>query len=141
MIDEIYQKDLLRHAAAAVGHGRLEAPGASVTVDNPLCGDRVTLDVSTLEGRVVQLSHVVRACLLCQASASIIGARAEGETLARIAAIMEAVRCMLQEDVPLPGDIWSDLSAFTPVAAHRSRHNCVLLPFEALIQAGAQSES
>jgi hypothetical protein len=27
------------------------------------------------------------------------------------------------------------------VAAHRSRHNCVLLPFEALIQAGAQSES
>ncbi len=141
MIDEIYQKELLRHAAAAIGHGRLDDPDASVTVDNPLCGDRVTVDVAIREGRVAQFSHVVRACLLCQASASIIGARAAGETLARIGAIMEAVRRMLQEDAPLPDDVWSDLSAFTPVAAHKSRHNCVLLPFEALIQAGAESQS
>ena len=141
MIGELYQKELLRHAAAAVGHGRLEAPDGSATVDNPLCGDRITIDVALREGRVEQISHVVRACLLCQASASIIGARAGGETLARIGAIMEAVRRMLQEDAPLPDDLWADLSAFSPVAAHKSRHNCVLLPFEALIQAGTQSGS
>ena len=141
MIDELYQKELLRHAAAAVGHGRIEAPDATVTVDNPLCGDRVTLDLSMREGRVAQISHVVRACLLCQASASIIGAQAVGETMSGIGAIMQAVRRMLHENAPLPEDIWADLSAFTPVSAHKSRHNCVLLPFEALIKAGAQSES
>ena len=26
MIDELYQKELLRHAAAAVGHGRIDPP-------------------------------------------------------------------------------------------------------------------
>lgn len=140
MIDELYQKELLRHAATAVGHGRLEAPDASVTLDNPLCGDRVTVDLSMGEGRIARLSHVVRACLLCQASASIIAGHAEGQTMARIGTIMEAVRLMLKEGAPLPGDVWSDLAAFTPVAEHKSRHNCVLLPFEALIKAGAQSE-
>ena len=141
MIDELYQKELLRHAAAAVGHGRLETPDASVTVDNPLCGDRVTLDLAMDEGRVARLSHVVRACLLCQASASIIGAHAEGQTLASIGALMEAVRRMLKEGAPLTDDVWPDLSAFTPVAEHKSRHNCVLLPFEALLKAGGESEA
>jgi len=141
MIDELYQKELLRHAAAAVGHGRIDQPDATVTVDNPLCGDRVTVDLRMLEGRIARVSHVVRACLLCQASASIVGAQAVGETMARIGDIREAVRRMLHDDAPIPGDIWPDLAAFVPVAAHKSRHNCVLLPFEALIKAGAQSQA
>ena len=136
MIDELYQKELLRHAAAAVGHGRLEAPDGTITLDNPLCGDRVTLDVRVRSGRISEISHVVRACLLCQASASMIGAHAVGETMARIGDIMEAVGRMLKEGVPLSDEVWPDLSAFTPVAAHKSRHQCVLLPFEALIKAG-----
>ncbi len=136
MIDELYQKELLRHAAAAVGHGRLEAPDGTFTLDNPLCGDRVTLDVRVRDGRISEISHVVRACLLCQASASIIGAHAVGETMTRIGDIMEAVGRMLKEDVPLADDAWPDLSAFIPVIAHKSRHQCVLLPFEALIKAG-----
>ena len=79
----------------------------------------------------------MRACLLCQASASIICTHAVGESMARIDEIMEAVRRMLKEDAALSGEAWPDLSAFTPVVAHKSRHQCVLLPFEALIKAGA----
>ena len=30
---------------------------------------------------------------------------------------------------------WPELAAFAPVHAHKSRHECVLLPFEALYQA------
>jgi nitrogen fixation NifU-like protein len=38
------------------------------------------------------------------------------------------------------GRSWPELAAFAPVHAHKSRHECVLLPFEALIRALDQIE-
>jgi NifU-like protein involved in Fe-S cluster formation len=38
-------------------------------------------------------------------------------------------------------DLWPELAAFTPVHAHKSRHDCVLLPFEALAQALDETET
>jgi hypothetical protein len=38
------------------------------------------------------------------------------------------------------GKSWPELAAFAPVHAHKSRHECVLLPFEALIRALDQVE-
>ena len=140
MIDEIYQKDLLRLAASATGAGRLESPDASVTVDNPLCGDRVTFDLSLEDGKISEVAHNVKGCVLCQASASVLGAHAVGETAAGLRAVQTAVHGMLEGSGGLDGH-WDELGSFRPVAAHKSRHNCVLLPFEALIKAGAQSQA
>jgi nitrogen fixation protein NifU and related proteins len=39
------------------------------------------------------------------------------------------------------GRAWPELAAFAPVHAHKSRHECVLLPFEALIRALDQVET
>ncbi|HSJ99159.1 MAG TPA: iron-sulfur cluster assembly scaffold protein, partial [Myxococcota bacterium] len=80
MNDELYHQAILELARKARGASRLEAPQASVTVDNPLCGDRVTLDLSLADGRVREVGHRVRGCLLCQAAAVAIAVRAPGET-------------------------------------------------------------
>ncbi len=136
MSDDIYQKTLLRLAAEAIGAGRLDAPDASATVDNPLCGDRITLDVRLdHSGRVAEIGHHVRACVLCQASASIVGERAAGETPARLREVAAALAAMLAGRGPTPDRKWADLGAFEPVAGHKSRHACVLLPFDALTRA------
>jgi len=137
-LDELYQKELLRLAALAVGHGRLADADASATVDNPLCGDRVTVDLKRSDGRVAQVGHVVQACLLCQAAASIIGAHAAGHTAVEIEAVRSAVADMLTGTGSAPDGEWSELAAFAPVAAHKSRHTCVLLPFDALLRAAAE---
>ena len=52
MQDDLYHQAILDLARQATGHGRLETPQASVRVDNPLCGDRVTLDLDMADGRV-----------------------------------------------------------------------------------------
>jgi NifU-like protein involved in Fe-S cluster formation len=135
MIEELYQKELLRHAAAARGHGRLDGPDASVTLDNPLCGDRVTIDINVSGTRVSEVGQVVRACLLCQATASIIGERAVGHSADDVRGVIAATAEMLSDGGTPPGDGWEEMAAFTPVAEHKSRHQCVLLPLEALVQA------
>ncbi len=136
MNDAVYQKDLLRLAAVAHGAGELDAPDAHVVRDNPLCGDRCTLDVRMdAEGRIAELAHDVRACVLVQASASILGEHAAGRTAAEIDALERDVKAMLAEGARPPGAPWEDFSLLAPAAPYRHRHACVLLPLEALREA------
>jgi nitrogen fixation NifU-like protein len=146
MQDDLYQQAILDLARKATGHGRLEAPQVSVRVDNPLCGDRVTLDLDLEDGRVSALGHQVRGCLLCQAAAAVIGARAPGQTAV---ALLENTQRLRQLIVGGPGaegraaidGLWPELAAFAPVHRYKSRHECVLLPFVALGRALEQAGS
>lgn len=135
MKDDLYHQAILDLAKAATGSGRLEAPDARVTLDNPLCGDRVTLDVALLDGRVGEIAHKARGCLLCQASASLIGARAPGESPERLREVADRLAQAIASDAEGAGEVWPELSMFAPVRPHKSRHECVLLPFQALIEA------
>ena len=81
------------------------------------------------EGRIAAIGHQVRGCLLCQASASALSAVAVGRDAAGIAELRhDAERALGRE----PGEAHEPFSAFAPVAAHKSRQDCVLLPLEAL---------
>jgi nitrogen fixation NifU-like protein len=134
MSDDVYQQAITALAKAAVGAGFLARADARVTLDNPLCGDRVTLEIALDGDRVAGLGHDVRGCLLCRAAASLIGQRAPGHTAGEIAAVQSGLHAMLKEAAGAVAD-WPELAAFQPVARHKSRHDCVLLPFQALTQA------
>lgn len=139
MTDQLYHQAILEFARQAGRTPRLEMPDASVTVDNPLCGDRVTLDLKLADGRVGAIGHKVRGCLLCQAAAAVIAARAPGETPAALRDVAGRLALAIRKD-PAAGDgLWPELKAFAPVHPHKSRHDCVLLPFEALTRALAEA--
>lgn len=138
MADELYNQTIIEAARGKEGAGQLDLPRTRVTCDNPLCGDRVTLDVRTADGAVTALAHKTRGCLLTQAAACVLAAHAAGmrrEELARLEGELEALLEGRAEATSLP-----ELAMFTPVAAVRSRHDCVLLPFRALSQALRQAD-
>ena len=140
MTDELYHQAILELAKQARSTSRLEAPDASATVDNPLCGDRVTLDLTLADGRVGAIGHTVRGCLLAQAAAAVIAARAPGETPAALSGIATRLAQAIRKGPAAGSDLWPELEVFAPVHAHKSRHDCVLLPFEALTQALAEAQ-
>jgi nitrogen fixation NifU-like protein len=133
MSDTLYQQGILDLARSAVGHGRLAAPDASVTIDNPLCGDRVTIELTLGQGVVTALAHRVRGCSLCEAAAAAIATHAVGSRPDALAAAAASAASLVagSDDPP----IWPELAVFRPVSAHKSRHRCVMLPFEALAKA------
>ncbi len=135
MDNDLYHARILELARDASTEGRLDAPSASATVNNPLCGDRVTIDVVVENAVVSTVGHQVRGCALCRASAALIGAHAPGEDAARLKEIAGAITVMLKNTGPAPDGVWRALEAFTPVIGHKSRHECVLLPFQALVEA------
>ena len=131
MIDALYQQAILALSRAATGNGRLDRPDATATVDNPLCGDRITVDLHIEDGRIVALGHKVRGCMLCEAAASVLGQAAPGRPIADLPGARAAFTRMIREDGAVP-EGWPGLDAFTPVRAVRGRHECVLLPFTAV---------
>ncbi len=137
---ELYQKDLLKLAARATGAGRLAEPDASARVDNPLCGDRITIDLKLDGDQIKEFGHEVKACVLCQAAASVLGAVAPGRALAEVAAVAGTVRAMLGDPAAaVPEAPWQDFAAFLPARDFKSRHGCVLMPFDAIAQAAAEA--
>jgi len=140
MTDDIYQAAIKELARAAHGAGRINAPSASARLDNPLCGDRVTLDLAIEDGLIRAVGHETRGCLLCRAAASLLARAAPGLAPARLLAAQAGIAALLQGDgdVPLP---WPELAIFTPARAHRSRHGCVLLAFRAAAAALASLDN
>ncbi len=130
----LYNDALIERARAGHGKGRLGEDSTSATLDNPLCGDRVTIDVRLEGDRLAAVAHEVKGCLLCEAAASTIAGHFPGKSRAEIAAGIAAITRLMQEGQPPPA-AWSVLEVFTPVHTTRSRRNCVLLPFKALEQA------
>jgi nitrogen fixation NifU-like protein len=133
MSDQLYQDRIVALAKAKTGAGKLAAPTKSARRDNPLCGDRVTIDVRLDDrGHIAEIAHQVRGCLLCQASASALSSIAVGRDKADIAAIRhDAEKAIGREE----GEAAEPFAAFAPVKSHKSRQECVLLPFEALQEA------
>lgn len=134
MDDSLYQQSILALARAADGAGRLDRPDGTATVDNPVCGDRVTMDLTVDGAAVTAIRHKVRGCVLCQATAAVIGRRAPGRPADDLRALADGFDAMIRDGGPAP-EAWPELAAFEPVRAVRSRHECVLLPFAALAEA------
>ncbi|HVY99546.1 MAG TPA: iron-sulfur cluster assembly scaffold protein [Dongiaceae bacterium] len=134
MSSALYQAELVARAREAFGKGRLPDAAASATLDNPLCGDRVTIDLARTDGRVSAIGHEVKGCLLCEAAAATIAAFGRDKTPEELRAMRKAAAALMKDGTPAPAP-FSDLAVFTPVHEAKSRRDCVLLPFEALEKA------
>lgn len=135
MSDPLYGKPLLRLAADAIGSGRLTEFDAEATTYNPACGDRISVTLrSDAIGRIVAFAHETHACVLTQASASILAAHVAGLDPLRLRALRDEVAGMLRGGGGVTAP-FQDYEALKPAAIYRNRHICILLPIDAALEA------
>ncbi|MGF1640051.1 MAG: iron-sulfur cluster assembly scaffold protein [Rhodospirillales bacterium] len=135
MTDDLYQAAIMDRAGRAARDRPLVDADGRATADNPLCGDRVTIEVRLDGDRIAALGYRVRGCALCRASTATISESVIGITAAEVAVGEAVLGAVLAGSVPTASDRWAALAMFRPVRDHRSRHSCVRLPFDALAEA------
>lgn len=139
--EDIYSQRILELAAAIPRTARLAMPQATATAHSKLCGSTVTVDVA-MEGDVVtDYGQKVKACLLGQSAASVMGREVVGSSAAELREVGAAMRKMLKEDGPPPHGKWGDLAALEKVRDYKARHASTLLVFDAVEDAIAQIEA
>ncbi|HMC56770.1 MAG TPA: iron-sulfur cluster assembly scaffold protein [Gemmatimonadaceae bacterium] len=117
----MYSGIVLEHFRRPRNHRALEAPTAAHEANNPLCGDRVRVEIRVEDGVVREAAFTANACAVCTASASMLTERVIGLS-AQDAARLGGDDALAALETPLPA----------------ARVACATLPLRALHGALAQ---
>ena len=136
-LDALYQKQILELAKQSRTRELDISAPLQASCDNPTCGDRVDISFALKDGAISNIGIKVRGCALCEAGAGLFIAQFEGikqETARQMTA--QFVAWISKEQDQAPNE---EMAKFTPVRDIRNRHKCVLLAFDAAMQALDQS--
>ena len=136
-MDALYQKQILELAKQSrTRELDINAP-LQASCDNTTCGDRVDISFALKDGAINNIGIKVRGCALCEAGAGLVLAQFEGMKQDTARQVTEQfTRWIGKEQDQVPND---DMAKFLPVRDIRNRHKCVLLAFQAAMQALGQS--
>ena len=114
-MDDLYRDYILEHYRRPHNFGVLEMPSASYEGANPLCGDRITMQLRVKDGVVEEVGFTGRGCAISQASASLLTDEIKGKPVADVAAF-QAV----------------DLLDLLGIEISPARLKCAMLSFDSL---------
>jgi nitrogen fixation protein NifU and related proteins len=90
--DEMYREEILEHYQHPRHQGTLEHPDFSYEDANPLCGDRIRVDVKVDDGRIADVRFSGQGCAISQAATSMLCEKIVGMPL-------EDVKRLSRQDV------------------------------------------
>jgi nitrogen fixation protein NifU and related proteins len=85
-MDDLYRDYILEHYRRPHNFGVIEDADASYEGANPLCGDRITLQLRVIGDQIAAVGFTGRGCAISQASASLLTDEIKGKPLAEVAA-------------------------------------------------------
>jgi nitrogen fixation protein NifU and related proteins len=84
-MDDLYRDYILEHYRRPHNFGVIEDPTTSHEGANPLCGDRITIQLGIADGKVERVGFTGRGCAISQASASLFTDEIRGKTVEEVA--------------------------------------------------------
>lgn len=92
----MYSPQLLDHFEHPRNAGHLDSPDAVVQVENPVCGDVLSLSARIADGRIAEIRFKAKGCVPAVACGSALTTLVPGNTLAEAAGInVEAIVAVL----------------------------------------------
>ncbi|MGB8647744.1 MAG: SUF system NifU family Fe-S cluster assembly protein [Anaerolineae bacterium] len=83
-MDDLYREQIIDHYQHPHNHGTLEQPDISFEDSNPLCGDKIRIDMKVVNGIVQDIRFSGRGCAISQAAASMLTDEIKGKPLDEI---------------------------------------------------------
>jgi nitrogen fixation protein NifU and related proteins len=135
-LSALYQELILDHYRRPRNKGTLEGATHTVSLNNPLCGDEIDLQLRVDNDTIKEARFVGRGCSISQASASMMTQLLKDRTVPQAIALAERMGAMMQGDDGAARDkALGDLRALAGVSKFPVRIKCALLPWNALTDA------
>jgi nitrogen fixation protein NifU and related proteins len=96
---DLYRELILEHAKYPHNAGTLERPDISHEEHNPLCGDKVRIDLQVTDGVISDVRFLGRGCAISQAAASLLTDEIKGM---QVEAARQITKEQLLELIGLP---------------------------------------
>ena len=130
---QLYQEVILDHNRKPRNWGKLADATHTAEGVNPLCGDRLHLDVKLAGDSVEAIAFEGESCAICKASASMMTSAVKGKTRSDAEQLVQEFRDMAtgKLDAASPHHL-GRLTVFSGVRDLPTRVKCAILPWHTL---------
>lgn len=125
---DLYQQVILDHNRNPRNFRTVPGANRSAEGYNPLCGDRISLQVRVDDDVIADVGFQGSGCAISKAAASLMTAAVQGKTTTEAETLFQAFREMLSGGPDAPGK----LAAFSGVKAFPARVKCANLSWHTL---------
>jgi len=131
-VKSIYQEVILDHNRKPRNYGALSSPTHHATGHNPLCGDRIDLDVNILDGHIEAIAFRGESCAICKASSSMMTNAVKGKSREEAETLIQEFREMLMNREDRNLDHLGRLKVLAGIRDLPTRVKCAILPWHTL---------
>ena len=129
-LDDLYQELIVDHSKRPRNFGALAGATARAEGYNPLCGDKLTIQLKLENDVVTEIGFLGAGCAISTASASLMTESLKGKTRAEAERIFERFHRLLTADEK-PADL-GKLAVFAGVRAFPVRVKCATLAWHTM---------
>ncbi|WP_438349592.1 Fe-S cluster assembly sulfur transfer protein SufU [Paenibacillus sp. FA6] len=130
-LDDLYRQVIMDHYKNPRNKGKFEEGAITVDLNNPTCGDKISLQLKVNNGVVEDARYTGDGCSISMSSASMMTAAVKGKTLEEAKEMIARFSELMQgKDVQF--DDYEDIEALSGVNKFPARIKCATLSWNAL---------
>jgi len=130
-LDDLYRRVIMDHYKNPRNRGKLDESAVTVNLNNPTCGDSITLQLEIGDGIVKQAKFTGEGCSISMSSASMMTEAVQGKTLEEALALAERFSSFIKGE-PMEFEELEDIESLSGVSKFPARIKCATLSWNAL---------
>ncbi|MBB6018986.1 nitrogen fixation NifU-like protein [Paenibacillus sp. JGP012] len=130
-LDDLYRRVIMDHYKNPRNRGTFDNDVVTVNLNNPTCGDRISLQLMLNDGIVQEAKYTGEGCSISMSSASMMTEAVQGKTIEQALDLANRFSSLMKgEEVDF--DDYEDLEALSGVNKFPARIKCATLAWNAL---------
>ncbi|CAH1225819.1 MULTISPECIES: Fe-S cluster assembly sulfur transfer protein SufU [Paenibacillus] len=130
-LDDLYRRVIMDHYKNPRNRGTFDNEAVTVDLNNPTCGDRISLQLMLKDGIVQEARYTGEGCSISMSSASMMTEAIQGKTMEQALDLANRFSSLMKgEEVDF--DDYEDLEALSGVNKFPARIKCATLAWNAL---------
>jgi SUF system FeS assembly protein, NifU family len=130
-LDDLYRRVIMDHYKNPRNRGTLNTDAVTINLNNPTCGDRISLQLQVEDGKVIDAKFSGEGCSISLSSASMMTEAVKGKTYDEALELAERFSGLMKgQDVEFEEN--EDIEALSGVNKFPARIKCATLAWNAL---------
>jgi nitrogen fixation NifU-like protein len=130
-LDDLYRRVIMDHYKNPRNRGTMNEESVTINLNNPTCGDRISLQLQVVEGKVADAKFSGEGCSISMSSASMMTEAVKGKSFDEALAMAEKFSALMKGE-SVEFDEYEELDALSGVNKFPARIKCATLAWNAL---------
>lgn len=130
-LDDLYRRVIMDHYKNPRNRGKFEDDAVTIDLNNPTCGDRISLQLKVEDGVVKDAKYTGEGCSISMSSASMMTDAVKGKTFEEAIELASKFSSLMQGET-VEFDDYEDIEALSGVNKFPARIKCATLAWNAL---------